>query len=76
MLKALNRKAIALAATLQSMYLKAASEERGDTNFISILIILGIVILACSSGSRTRLSARYRRLSVGLPFADVSEKGP
>ena len=27
------------------MYLKAASEERGDTNFISILIILGIVIL-------------------------------
>ena len=45
MLKALNRKAIALAATLQSMYLKAASEERGDTNFISILIILGIVIL-------------------------------
>lgn len=45
MLKELNRKAIALAATLQSMYLKAASEERGDTNFISILIILGIVIL-------------------------------
>ncbi len=45
MLKALNRKAIALAATLQSMYLKAASDERGDTNFISILIILGIVIL-------------------------------
>ena len=45
MLIALNRKAIALAATLQSMYLKAASEERGDTNFISILIILGIVIL-------------------------------
>ncbi len=45
MLKALNRKAIALAATLQSMYLKATSEERGDTNFISILIILGIVIL-------------------------------
>lgn len=45
MLKALNRKAIALAATVQSMYLKAASEERGDTNFISILIILGIVIL-------------------------------
>ena len=45
MLKALNRKAIALAATLQSMYLKAASEGRGATNFISILIILGIVIL-------------------------------
>lgn len=37
---------------LDGMYLKAVSkvrkvlqEERGDTNFISILIILGIVIL-------------------------------
>lgn len=37
---------------MDGMYLKAASgirrvlrEERGDTNFISILIILGIVII-------------------------------
>lgn len=48
MMNGLNKKAIALAATLQSVYLARIRpklvEERGDTNFISILIILGIVI--------------------------------
>lgn len=49
MLNWLNKKSILLAATLQSAYLTAVrpklEEERGDTNFISILIILGVVIL-------------------------------
>lgn len=49
MLKKLNQKTVALAAALQSVYMTAIrpklAEERGDTNFISILIILGVVIL-------------------------------
>lgn len=48
MLDKLNQKTIALAATLQSVYAtkirSKLAEERGDTNFISILIILGVVI--------------------------------
>ena len=49
MFKELQRKSIILAAVLQSLYLTKVrpklTDERGDTNFISILIILGIVIL-------------------------------
>lgn len=49
MFKGLQNKAAVLTATLQSMYLTkvrpSLTDERGDTNFISILIILGIVIL-------------------------------
>lgn len=49
MFKELQRKSIILAAVLQSLYLTKVrprlADERGDTNFISILIILGIVIL-------------------------------
>ncbi len=49
MFKELQHQTIVLAATLQSMYLTKVrprlTDERGDTNFISILIILGIVIL-------------------------------
>lgn len=49
MLKWMNEKTLLLLATLRAMYLsmlrpKLAS-ERGDTNFISILIILGLVII-------------------------------
>jgi len=49
MLDKVNRKSIALVATLQAMYMTRVRpklvDERGDTNFISILIILGLVIL-------------------------------
>ena len=49
MFKGLQSKPAVLAAALQSMYLTKIrprlTDERGDTNFISILIILGIVIL-------------------------------
>lgn len=49
MFKGLQSKTAVLAAALQSMYLTKIrprlTDERGDTNFISILIILGIVIL-------------------------------
>jgi len=49
MFRWLGEKLAALAATLQSFYLSALRprlvSERGDTNFISILIILGVVIV-------------------------------
>lgn len=49
MFKKLQQESIVLAATLQSMYLTKVrpklTDERGDTNFISILIILGIVVV-------------------------------
>lgn len=49
MFNGLQNGAIILAATLQSLYLTkvrpSLADERGDTNFISILIILGIVVV-------------------------------
>jgi hypothetical protein len=48
MLNWLNKKTAAAAGAIRSVYARAQlqlSDERGDTNFISILIILGIVII-------------------------------
>ena len=49
MLKWLNERSIEMATKIQSLYTESIrpklESERGDTNFISILIILGIVII-------------------------------
>lgn len=49
MLNWLNGRAVTALVTLQSVYLRTIrpklDSERGDTNFISILIILAIVII-------------------------------
>ena len=45
MIDAINAKLLAIYVTIQTWFYSFTKEERGDTNFISILIILAIVII-------------------------------
>jgi len=45
MIDFINQKLVALYVTIQTWLNSFTKEERGDTNFISILIILAIVVI-------------------------------
>ena len=45
MLDAINAKLLAVYVAIQTWFYDFKNEERGDTNFISILIILAIVVI-------------------------------
>lgn len=55
---------------LIAFYCKMASSERGDTNFISIIIILGIVILlaAVFLGFKDTIVEKVQEIVDGIKF--------